>query len=125
MRIFKNKAFNKWVKGECLSDQSLFDAAQEVAEGKVEASLGQKVFKKRIALEGRGKSGGSRTIVAFQHGNHLFYIFGFAKNARATVKNKELKELQYLAKVYFALTDQQLDEAVKANKLFEVKDNER
>ncbi len=125
MRVFKNKAFNKWVKGECLSDQSLFDAAQEVAEGKVEASLGQKVFKKRIALEGRGKSGGFRTIVAFHHGNHLFYIFGFAKNARTTVKNKELKELQYLAKVYFALTEQQLDEAVKASKLFEVKDNER
>ncbi len=46
MRIFKNKAFNKWAKGEGLSDKSLFDAAMEVADGKVEASLGQKVFKK-------------------------------------------------------------------------------
>jgi hypothetical protein len=125
VRIFKNKAFNKWAKGECLDDQCLFDAAWEVAEGNVEASLGQKVFKKRIALEGRGKRGGSRTIVAFQQGSHLFYILGFAKNERSTVKNKELKDLQDLAKVYFALTDKQLDEAVKARKLFEVKNNER
>lgn len=125
MRIFKNKIFNKWAKGEGLSDQSLFDAAIEVAEGKVEASLGQKVFKKRIALEGRGKSGGSRTIVAFQYGNHLFYIYGFAKNARSTVKNKELKDLQDLAKFYFSLANKQLDAAVKVKKLFEVKDNGR
>jgi len=125
VRIFKNKAFNKWTKGEGLDDQCLFDAALEVADGVVEASLGQKVFKKRVALEGRGKRGGSRTIVAFQQGNHLFYILGFAKNERSTVKNKELKDLQDLAKVYFALTDRQLDEAVTARKLFEVKNNER
>lgn len=124
MRIFKNKAFNKWARGDGLSDKSLFDAAIEVAAGKVEVSLGQKVFKKRIALEGRGKRGGFRTIVAFQHGNHLFYIFGFAKNARSTVKNKELRELQELAKNYFSLTDKQLDLAVEAEKLFEVYDNE-
>ncbi len=46
MRIFKNKAFNKWTKGEGLGDQRLFDAALEVAEANVEASLGQRVFKK-------------------------------------------------------------------------------
>jgi len=27
---------------------------------------------------------------------HLFYILGFAKNARSTVKKKELKDLQDL-----------------------------
>jgi len=125
VRIFKNKAFNKWAQGEGLDDQRLFAAALEVAEGVVEASLGKKIFKKRIALKGRGKSGSFRTIIAFQQGSHLYYIFGFAKNARSTVKNKALRDLQDLAKVYFALTDKQLDEAVTARKLFEVKNNER
>ena len=125
MRVFKSKAFNKWAKGEGLGDKNLFDAAKEVAKGNVEASLGRKVFKKRIALDGRGKSAGSRTIVAFQQGSHLFYIFGFAKNTRPTGKDKELKDLQDLVKIYFSLTNQQLDIAVRTRKLFEVKDNER
>ncbi len=45
MRIFKNKAFKKWAENEGLGGQCLFDAALEVAEGNVEVSLGQKIFK--------------------------------------------------------------------------------
>lgn len=30
MRIFKNKAFNKWAKKEHICDQALFDAVMEI-----------------------------------------------------------------------------------------------
>ena len=124
MRIIKTKAFKKWAEKEGLTDRSLFIVACEVAEGNVEVILGKKVFKKRIALTGRGKSGGSRTIIAFQEGNNLFYMYGFAKNERSTVSPKDLKSLQEAATVYLKLTGAAIDKAINARKLFEVKDDE-
>lgn len=53
--------------------------------GNYEASLGKKVFKKRIAIGSKGKSGSARTIVAFQQGNNVFFMYGFAKGRRANI----------------------------------------
>ena len=40
---------------------------------------------KRLALPGRGKRGGARTLVATNKGNRWFFLFGFEKNARANI----------------------------------------
>ncbi len=120
MRIFKTKVFNKWAKG-LLLDNSLLVAAHEIAAGDFDASLGQKVYKKRIAVAGKGKSGGARTIVAYQEGNNLFFMYGFEKNEKSNITNTEKKALQELAKVYFALSNKQLNKEVKDNRLIEVK----
>ncbi|MFV2060710.1 MAG: type II toxin-antitoxin system RelE/ParE family toxin [Gammaproteobacteria bacterium] len=124
MRVFKTKYFNNWAKDQSLSDKNLFDAAKEVAEGKYEASLGKKIFKKRIALAGKGKSGSTRNIIAFQKDNNSFFMYGFAKNERTNITAKELTALQMAAKIYLEKTDKQLDKAVKESILFEVKDDE-
>jgi len=63
VRVFKNKWFNRWARGEDVSDSVLFKAAEEILSGKVEADLGGYLFKKRLAQAGRGKRGGYRTIV--------------------------------------------------------------
>ncbi len=129
MRVFKTKNFNKWANEQSLSDKSLFDAAKELAEevaskNENKASLGKKVFKKRVALSGRGKSGSTRNIIAFQEGNNSFFIFGFAKNKRANIDKNELKAFQMQAKTLLALTDKVLDIAISKSKLFEVKEDE-
>ncbi len=120
MRIFKTKVFNKWTKG-LLTDESLLEAAYEIAVGNFDASLGQKVYKKRIAVAGKGKSGGTRTIVAFQQGNNVFFMYGFTKGVKANVTPVEKVALQNAAKVYLALSTTDLNKAVKANKLIEIK----
>ena len=120
MRIFKTKVFNKWAKG-LLTDESLLEAAYEIAVGNFDASLGQKVYKKRIAVAGKGKSGGARTIVAYQEGNNLFFVDGFTKGEKANVTPVEKVALQNAAKVYLALSTTDLNKAVKANKLIEIK----
>ena len=120
MRIFKTKAFNRWAKG-LISDNSLLVAAYEIAGGNFDASLGQKVYKKRIAIAGRGKSGGSRTIVAYQECNNLFFMYGFEKNEKSSVTNTEKKALQELAKIYFEFGDMELNKEVKDKRLIEIK----
>jgi len=63
-RVFKTRHFARWVRKTDLTDDALCKAVSEMAAGLVDADLGGGVLKKRVALPGRGKSGGARTLVA-------------------------------------------------------------
>jgi hypothetical protein len=120
MRIFKNRMFNKWADKIKLENESLLLAAYEIAAGKYEASLGKKIFKKRIGIGDTGKNGGVRTIVAIKQGDNMFFIYGFAKGKRSNITPADVEGLQALAQVYFGYSDIQLNEAVKAGVLIEI-----
>jgi len=62
-------------------------------KGLIEANLGGDVVKKRLALPGRGKRGGARTLVATNKDNRWFFLFGFRKNERANITSEELEGL--------------------------------
>jgi len=47
-----------------LTDLLLCQAVQQMREGLIDADLGGDLVKKRIAVGGRGKSAGIRTLVA-------------------------------------------------------------
>jgi hypothetical protein len=85
MRIFKNKAFTKWAEKEGLNDDALQIAVDEMERGLIDADLGGHLVKKRVAVGGRGKRGGVRTLLAYKSGDKAFFMYGFAKNARANV----------------------------------------
>jgi len=74
MRIFKTRLFNRWAKEEKISDAVLDRAIEDLQQGIVEANLGGHVYKKRIAIQGRGKSGGVRTIIAFKIENNAYFM---------------------------------------------------
>jgi hypothetical protein len=75
MRIFKTKWFNRWARGEDISDIVLVQAAKEIADGKVEADLGGCLFKKRLARPHGGKRGGYRTIVGYKRPDSARIVF--------------------------------------------------
>ena len=97
MRILKTKSFSRWANNEGLSNQVLSKAVEEMERGLIDAKLGGFVVKKRVALPGRGKRGGSRTLLAYRSGDKAFFVFGFAKNERANIDYKQLKALRLLA----------------------------
>jgi len=105
-----------------LTDEALCQAVAEMTGGLVDADLGGNVVKKRVALPGRGKSGGARTIVATNLGDRWFFLFGFAKNERSNIDADELEALQELAKQYLALDEQQLAHAVDSGTFTEICD---
>jgi hypothetical protein len=120
MRIFKNKAFHRWAKEIGVSDRKLKEAVHEILHGLYDANLGGSVLKKRIAIDGRGKSGGTRTIVAFRATNHVFFIYGYEKNVRSNITEKEEAALKKLAKQYFSFSDGELAKAIREGSMFEV-----
>ena len=120
MRIFKNKAFHRWAVELKMSDSALVKAVQEIEQGLYEANLGGTIYKKRVAINNRGKSGGVRTLIAFKLRDKAFFIYGFAKNTRDNITTKEEVALKALAKVYFNYDEKQLHNAVKIGELIEV-----
>ncbi len=94
MRIFKPPAFNRWAADEDLSNRSLKDAVLEIDSGLYEANLGSGLYKKRIAMRGKGKRGSYRTLVACQWQDKAFFLYGFAENERDSITHSEEKGLQ-------------------------------
>lgn len=123
MRVFKNKAFSKWATKEGLGDEALLAAVGEMGRGLIDADLGGHVVKKRVALAGRGKSGGVRTLLAYRVGNKAFFVYGFAKNARANISADELKALKRLAKELLEYSDKALTKAIEHGALIEVEND--
>ena len=120
MKAFKTRAFAKWANSEGLDDVALASAVEEMEQGLIDAQLGGDVVKKRVALPGRGKRGGARTLVVFRQGDKAFFVFGFAKNERANVSKDELKALKLLAKELLNYPVTSLDFAVRSGELIEI-----
>jgi len=88
MRIFKTKAFTKFQRQENIADEKLVDAVHRAEMGLVEADLGGGLIKQRIAREGKGKSGGYRTLVAYRKGERSVFLFGFAKSETCEYRSR-------------------------------------
>lgn len=122
-RILKLSRFNRWLKKVGLSDAALCKAVDEMAAGLVDADLGGNIYKKRIALPGRGKRGSTRTLLASNLGNRWFFMFGLEKNDRENFTPAEMAAVHNLAKTYLAMTDNDLDSAVEQGLFVEVHDD--
>ena len=119
-RVFKTRQFAKWMRKIDLTDDALCLAVSEMVSGLVDADLGGDVLKKRVALPGRGKRGGIRTLVATRRASCWFFVFGFEKNEKANVSRTELEALQWLAEQLLGLTGPQLEGALQDGSLQEI-----
>lgn len=99
----------------------LKEAVKEIENGLVDASLGGGLVKKRVAISGKGKSGGSRTILAYRKGERAFFIYGFEKNARSNITPGELKGLKEYSKILLNYSDKELEKALELRTLIKVK----
>lgn len=120
-RAFRTRSFTRWMRKAGLTDEVLYAAVSEMAQGLIDADLGGHLVKKRVALPGQGKRGGARTIVATKMADRWFFVLGFAKNERANIDAAELKALQELAKHYLGFDDRQIKQAIDSGVLTEVR----
>jgi hypothetical protein len=107
-----------------VAEADIVDAAQEMVQGLIDANLGGRLVKKRVALRGRGKSAGARTIVATKFEQRWVFLFGFEKNERSNIDANELKVLQELAASLLDLDQQAIEVAINAGQLFQLQGDE-
>lgn len=65
--------FSRWLGKTDLSVEALCRSVEEMERGLIDANLGGGIIKKRVALPGRGKRGGARTLVATNSANRWFF----------------------------------------------------
>ena len=116
MYYLKNKYFYRWAKRQGIADKTLIDAIEEFEKGLFEVNLGNHLYKKRIALAGRGKSGGARTILFYQQGRKLIFCHGFEKNQQSNLSSSELNFLHKLSDGYQALSEELIHEGLQQKK---------
>ncbi len=124
MKIYKTRWFKNWAINEYISDQSLLNTIQEMIKGLKGASLGGNLYKKRIASEKSGKRGGKRLIIAFIEHNKAFFVYGFSKNELENINKIQKKSLKEVSKRLLSYTDKEIQQAIKEDILFGVKNYE-
>jgi hypothetical protein len=120
VRIFKTKALARFTKREAISDENLVLAIEMAKRGLVDADLGRGLIKQRVARSGQGKRGGFRMLIGFRSDRAIF-LFGFAKNERDNIDDKQLTTLQEIVASWFAADDKKIAQALKDGLLIEVK----
>ena len=122
MRVFKNKWFNHWARIEGVVDFALFQAAEEIAAGKVEANLGGCLFKKRMPRAGAGKRGGYRVLVGYKRPNadRIIFLYAFAKSEKGTISDREEVALSIVADSFVSSSEEHVAELLEANLIWEV-----
>lgn len=114
------RAFARWLRRSAVSEAALSVAVAEMSAGLVDADLGGCVLKKRVPVPGRGKRGGARTLVATNRGDRWFFVFGFEKNERGNITQRELEALQALATTLLDFSTRELDAQLKQQLLKEI-----
>jgi hypothetical protein len=92
----------------------------EMAAGLIDADLGCHVFKQRVAVPGRGKSGSARVLVGTNLWNRWFFVYGFEKRHRANIDDRELRAIQKMAVTLLKFDAQALTEAERRGELTEI-----
>lgn len=124
MRHLLNKSFSKKLKKELKNEkiskkeyvQKLFENFHKYKK----ANLGAKLHKVRVAKKGKGKSGGYRNIVFWEHKKILIAVYIFAKGDKDNLSNEEFKYLKLLAQQYEKFTKASLNKAVEERILEEI-----
>ena len=79
MQLLLTKNFAKWANKKAIANTRLCDAAHEIQQGLVDASLGAGLYKKRLGKLNAGKRNGYRILLAFKTSQRIIYMFGFSK----------------------------------------------
>jgi hypothetical protein len=123
LRVFASKWFVRFARKEKIENERLREVIARAEEGSVDAELGGNLIKQRVARQGRGRSAGYRTVIAYQPNARSIFLYGFAKSKRENIETNDLENLKNLAKRLLTLTDAEIGTALAESELIEVPDD--
>ena len=112
--LLKTRPFARLARKYGITDVTLKQAVEEMKNGLYEANLGGNLFKKRIAVGGRGKSGGSRHIIATNLQDRWFFLHCYLKKDVENISQKDF------ARLVLNLTDKDIEKAIRDGILEEI-----
>jgi hypothetical protein len=119
MKYFKNRALQRDLKDNGLDDEILKRVLDDVYDGRA-IPLGSKIYKIRGAKEGKGKSGGFRSLFFWKRDEFIVFCLLFAKNEQDNLTTDEKKALKILSHEYDRLTEKEIQERINKKSFMEV-----
>ena len=120
MRYLKNKPFERALRSNGLDDEDVKIVLDDIFEGRA-VPLGAKLYKIRGAREGKGKSGGFRSLFFWKKDELIVFCLLFPKNARDNISSDAYKTLRILSEVYENLTEDDIKMEIEMNNLTEIR----
>jgi hypothetical protein len=121
MKIYLLPYFAKWAKKEKITYIDLNKIANEVVNVLHDGDLGASCYKKRIAIKGKGKRSGARTIISYKIDDFVIYIYAYTKNTKSTLTPSEQTTLKiYSKEVLMQLTTKDIEKLLNNDELIEV-----
>ena len=109
MRVFVLKEIDREFRRQAITDPMLCEAIERAERGLIDANLGGHVIKQRLARPKQGKSGGFRTVIAYEVKKRSLFMYVFAKNEKDNISDKDLERLRGLASWALSRTDAQIE----------------
>ena len=109
MLFLKNKWFNKWSSKNKIKNKDLLEGISNIKNNIGIVSLGSHLYKVRLLSETKGKSGSFRTLIVYKKEKLAIYIYGFSKNEKGNINNKELTLFKKLAKDILTLNEKLIE----------------
>jgi len=120
MRVFKTRFFSRWMRTSQLTEHVLCNAVLEIKRGLLDADLGGGLIKKRVALRGRGKRAGARTLIATNRADRWYFLYGFEKNEQENISSSELAALKASAHLLLGSSANEVEWALRTGALQEI-----
>jgi hypothetical protein len=124
VRIFKYRWFHRFAHKEGITDNELREIAKQLEKGQCYADLGGGVYKLQLARPNEGKRGGYRVIVIFKSQFRTFFTYCFPKSKKGNIEDDELRVYKKQAKEILALTEEQINQWLRAQTLIEIEQGE-
>jgi hypothetical protein len=122
MRIFKTKWFARFARHEQILDVGLREAIERAERGLIDADLGGGLIKQRVARQGKGRSGGYRTIIAYRAKKRAVFLSAFAKSDQENIGADELLSLRATANAWMNANEADLRRELESGRIEEVDD---
>lgn len=120
MSIYVTKTFRRFQRREGIADTALVEAVDRADAGLIDADLGGRLIKQRVARPGQGKRGGYRTIIAYRAAGRAVFLYGFGKSERENIGNDELARWRIAGRVVLEGDHDWIDAAIANGHLTEV-----
>jgi hypothetical protein len=117
---FQNQIVCPLHAGRTDHGEHLCEAVERAARGLIDADLSGGLIKQRVARPGRGRSGGFRVLLAFRPKERAVFVFGFAKNERENINDKELAVVREVAASWLAADAKNIEKALAEGLLIKV-----
>jgi hypothetical protein len=121
LRVFATRWFARFARAEQIGDDALSEAIARAEKRAIDADLGGHLIKQRVARLGGGRSGGYRTLIAYVAKRRGVFLYGFAKREMDNIDSRELADLKRLAGRFSIMTHEEIEVALRANEIKELR----